>query len=394
MEIDQEIESYFNGKDMDLRKTKFSRFMDQKVTPDVLSFIAECIINLNKSEFATSDIWGSDYFEKNTRAVFGKPSPKEESASHEYDKFIAQPLRMLDYSGVLKSSKKGTTYIYSVANPKFLEYISIKERNAFIFIYYYVTKVLKDSDMLRYFEGFKQRSLSHQAKQEDLKTLKDKFQSFIRGNTPITGNLEINRIFPKILNIYSHWNNIQGTAKGHLTPYPVIFQDLMYNRTNFRDIGKDKQISRAKAKEIKIQDIEYTNYIVEKAKDIIRKKYSYSEVRDKDSDDDGFHIHHIFPMNEFPQFKATLENLIKLTIKQHLSKAHPNGNTQVINRDYQCTCLLAKSESIERSIKQGEFLYSKETFINLINVGLNVNLSMSLEFSVIRSEINKIYNHI
>jgi hypothetical protein len=56
--------------------------------------------------------------------------------------------------------------------------------------------------------------------------------------------------------------------------------------------------------------------------------------------------------SEFPEISYYLENLILLTPTQHLSKAHPNNNTQVINRDYQLLLIIAKSNSIEKSIKK------------------------------------------
>jgi hypothetical protein len=38
------IENYLNEIDFDIRKTNNARFIDQKVTPDVLSIIADCIL--------------------------------------------------------------------------------------------------------------------------------------------------------------------------------------------------------------------------------------------------------------------------------------------------------------------------------------------------------------
>jgi len=38
------IENYLNEIDLDIRKTNNARFMDQKVTPDVLSIIADSIL--------------------------------------------------------------------------------------------------------------------------------------------------------------------------------------------------------------------------------------------------------------------------------------------------------------------------------------------------------------
>jgi len=109
------IRQHLGKFDFDVRKTRDARFMDQKVTPDILSFIAECILNLpgSKLRFTVKDIWGSEYFEKNTKAIFSKPSPGNTSAKHEYDKFIQQPLKMLVYANILAVKKDGKANFFT-----------------------------------------------------------------------------------------------------------------------------------------------------------------------------------------------------------------------------------------------------------------------------------------
>jgi len=383
------IEQHLENFDFDVRETKDARFMDQKVTPDVLSFIAECILNLpgNMNTFTVKDIWDSAYFEKNTKAIFGKPSPKNTSAKHEYDKFIQQPLKMLAYAKILTTKKDKNANIYKVAKRDILEYVAIKERNAYIFLYYYLVEVLSDSDMIGHFEAFRK----NQSK-DNFRLLKQKFIRFIKGNTLINTDVEVRRIFPKVLNIYSVFHSIKGTKSGRLSKNNFTFSDLMYNNVNFRDIAKDKDLTRQEAMVVKKQQKVYSKYLVEKAKSIIQKKYKFSEVKDTYGKGGAIHVHHIFPSSEFPQIAHFLENLIKLTAEQHLYHAHPKGNTQVIDSDYQCVCLIAKSDSIEKSLDLGEFLYSKNDFIYVINTGLNVNLDMNFDFEQIRFQINKIYN--
>lgn len=391
--IVDKIKLHLEKFDFDVRGSKNARFMDQKVTPDVLSFIAECILNLPSSltTFTVKDIWDSAYFEKNTKAIFSKPSPQNTSAKHEYDKFIQQPLKMLAYAKILATKKDGNANVYWVVERDILEYISIKERNAFIFLYQYLVEVLADSDMIKYFEKFR----NNQSK-DNFRLLKQKFIRFVKGNTLINTDVEIRRIFPKVLNVYSVYHSIKGTKSGRLSKNSFTFSDLMYNNVNFRDIGKDKNLTREEAKTyfraVKKQQKEYSNYLIEKAKRIIQKKYQFSEVKDAYGKGGAIHVHHIFPSSEFPQIAHFLENLIKLTAEQHLYHAHPKGNTQVINSDYQCVCLIAKSDSIEKSLYSGEFLYSKNDFIYVINTGLKVDLDQGLNFDQIRLQINKIYN--
>lgn len=88
-----------------------------------------------------------------------------------------------------------------------------------------------------------------------------------------------------------------------------------------------------------------------------------------------------------------LENLIKLIATQHYTKAHPSNKTQVTNKDYQLICLLAKSKTIEESLNRiGEKYYRKESFVYVINTGLDVELSMKLTFPEIRSQLRLLYN--
>ena len=58
-------------------------------------------------------------------------------------------------------------------------------------------------------------------------------------------------------------------------------------------------------------------------------------------------------------------------------------------------CLIAKSNTIEKSLRMhGDKYYRKESFIVVINVGLNRDLSMSLSFEEIRTQLRFIYNNI
>ena len=135
----QTIDNFLNQFDLDVRKTGDARFADQKCTPDVVCFIADCILNVVQpgQTFTVSDIWDSQYFIKNAVAVFGKPIPTNPTARHEYDKFIQQPLRLLGYAHVLNVEKIGGTNVYSIANEDMLEYNSRRERNSYNFLYCY-----------------------------------------------------------------------------------------------------------------------------------------------------------------------------------------------------------------------------------------------------------------
>lgn len=394
----QEISKYLNQFDLDVRKSGDARFMDQKCTPDVVCFIADCLMNLNpQGEFTVQDVWDMQYFIKSASAIFGKPNPKNASARHEYDKFIQQPLRMLAYAHILGIEKRGNANYYTIENVNILEYIATKERNAFNFLYIYITKVLGDSNMLKPFESFKEKCQRGIVTQLDYKDLKDRYTKFIIGNTAINGEIEVYRIFTKVINVYAAENGIQGTERGFLSKDIIAFSDLMYNRKNWRDVDKAKAITRQEAAtaEEREQQEAYDSYQVTKAMNLLRKIQIDTEVHDQYGNGEATQVHHIFPKSEFPQIAHYLENLIKLTATQHYTKAHPNNNIQVINRDYQLVCLIAKSNTIEKSLRMhGDKYYRKESFIVVINVGLNRDLSMSLSFEEIRTQLRFIYNNI
>lgn len=396
----EQINEFFSQFDFDVRKSKDARFMDQKVTPDVLCIMADCVLNYTADrdiEFTKDDIWNDNYFNTNVKAIFNKPDAKNETTRQEYDKFTSQPLRTLAYSKVLSMRKDGNKNLYRINNKSILEFIAMKERNAYLFLYHYLLKVLSDSNELRYFEEFKTKCLNGSVDKSDFQDLKTRFQRFIIGNTAINGKVEVNRIFPKILNVYACENNIQGTIKGRLSANQFYYTDLMYNRPNWRDIGKHKNVSRSEAVEehetlMMEQNEAYSDYQVQKAMNMIRKMYTESEVNDQWSNGEATQIHHIFPKSDFPQLAHYLENLIKLTPTQHYTKAHPSNKTDAINKDYQLVCLLAKSDSIETSLRRGEFVYRKESFVYVINTGLSENLEIDLNFKQIKRELTRIYN--
>ena len=66
-----EITKFLTKYDLDVRKSHDARFMDQKCTPDVVCFIADCIINLNpqENEFTVQDVWDMPYFINPNRSL-------------------------------------------------------------------------------------------------------------------------------------------------------------------------------------------------------------------------------------------------------------------------------------------------------------------------------------
>ena len=151
------FESFLYEYDYDIRKIGDARWIDQKCTYDVLSIIADCIIeyvdSCEEEEFTVSDIWNSEYAQNNVIEIFSKPDPGLK-ASNEYDKFFGQPIKLLGYSRILKVRKESSRYFYSINNRELLESIALRPTNALNFLYEYIIKVLTDSGLSSAFDNF------------------------------------------------------------------------------------------------------------------------------------------------------------------------------------------------------------------------------------------------
>lgn len=321
--------------------------------------------------------------------MFNKPYADDERAKNEYNKWFSQPLKLFHTAGILSADFSTRPTSYSIKNEELLDYISRRERNSYNFLYCFFSKVLKDSGFWKYFEEYLQNVGINQsgAKTE----LYDRYYRLISGNTPSQSRLDINRMFHKVLNVLAAEHCVPGSSGNE----PRMFSDLMYNRKNWRDLNKEKSVTRQEAAEERVDEQQeaYNAYYVQKAIALIRKIHSESEVHDSWSNGPATQVHHIFPKSQFPQIAHYVENLILLTATQHNTKAHPKNNTQIVDKDYQLVCLLAKSDTIEQSLRQvGEKYYRKESFVYVINTGLSCELSTRLSFSEIKSKLIHFYN--
>lgn len=384
------INEYLSLFDFDIRKTHDARYVDQKCTPDIVCFMADCVMNMvaTKPVFVINDMWDTQYFIQNSRVIFNKPWANDKKAYNEYNKVLSQPLKLLAYARILNVETLGGSLTFSVANADLLDYIARKDRNAYNFLYCYFMKVMTDSGFIKYFEEYAKESCDNPkaAKEE----IYERYFRLINGNTPSHSRKDIRRMFHKVFNVYAAEHHLHG-SNGKITYY----SDLMYNKKNWRDLDKDKTVTRqaAMAPE-KIEKQEAINaYYVQKAIALIRKIHTVSEVNDSWSNGEATQVHHIFPKSQFPQIAHYVENLILLTATQHNTKAHPNNKTQQVNRDYQLVCLLAKADSIEHSLlRHGDKYYRKESFIFVINTGLSSDLSIRLSFNEIKNKLVQIYN--
>ena len=389
-QIDEVIHKQLRSQDLDIRNSGY-RYIDQKVTPDVLAFVADCIVNLPTSvasSFSKNTIWHSQYFSNNLVMLFNKPDTDNETMTSEYDKFIAQPLKSLAFAGVLIESKVGRENFYSINNQEILDYIALRDRNAFNFLYLYLTAVMKRSGFMPKIQTYIDKGSKHILTDDDFYRLKSSFISFMLGHTNINGKTEVCRIFPKVLNIFAVANGVCGTRRGRMTEGAYLYSDLMYNNVNFRDIRKEKGVSRQEFEYVNRRQAEYKNYEMQKVMAAIRKyHYPNSEVRDSFARGEATQVHHIFPKSRYPQLISTPENLILLTAQQHNTKAHPSNRTSEVDPDYQIVCLLSKLDSVKKSVINADGQYSKESYIQFVNTALDLKLGINSSFEDIAAAI-------
>ena len=380
---EEQILKFMDHYNYDIRKSHNARWIDQKCTPDVLCIIADCILefvnsNPDKEYFSSLDIWHNEYTVQNVESIFKKPNPDEQKARNEYDKFFQQPMEMFANAGILCKKKEVNRNFYKLWYKMLLEYISIREMNALKFIELYNTKVLKDSGIYSYFEKFFNNPTN-----TTYEEMKHEFGRFTVFNTPINGIVECNRIFTKVLNPLAFMKSTFGTEKGRMSKGIITKDMLMYNRNNFRDIyvNKPKEMTRGEYYEYLAEkpNANLIKYQSGKAKKLLRIfndvfNNGESEVQDELAVGHAINMHHIFPENEFQEISGYVENLIALTPSQHFQKAHPDGNTRIIDKGFQQICLLAKVDHIEENIKHGqEVIYSFDNFKFVLSVGFDNN---------------------
>lgn len=377
---------FFNQFDYDIRKTNDARWIDQKCTYDVLSIIADCIseyVTTSSNEFTVSDIWHSPYAVENVIAIFSKPDPNLK-ASNEYDKYFGQPIKLLGYSKVLNVRKEKNKYYYSVNNQEVLEKIALRPINALNFLYEYIVKVLSDSGLMDVFHEF----FNKQTK-DSYNRVREEFIRFTINYTKINRKTECGRIFTKVINPLAFKLRKLGTEKGRISKHVIILNDLQYNRLNWRDelSGKDKSVERSEHESTLAQSQAkaLAAYTVSKAKKAVRKFNDLvfdgkSEVFQNSENVNATQAHHIFAQSEYPSIADFVENLIMLTPNQHFSMAHPNNNTQYIDRDFQYICLVAKTTKIHADLTSDrkDKFYDFDNYKCVLNTGLN-----TIEFSTI-----------
>lgn len=395
---------FINENNYDVRSTGNGRWIDQKCALDSLCFVADCIVDYVRNggvqPFTSPAIWKSEYAVANVQHIFGKPDPKKRTTLDEYNKFYRQPMKMLAAAGVLKENgTKKNAIQFSVERIEILEYIALRERNSFEFLYLYIEKTLKDSGLWDSFESFfdEQNAVT-------FRILKATFTTFCLKYTPIKTAVEANRIFIKVLNPLACRYHKKGTIKGKVSHLIITYDKIMYNQINWRDnyLGKDKNIARGDFIYTPSNDQMY-DYRVSRAIKNLRQfndlyNGSKSEVIDRLSVGAiATHMHHIFPQQHFKEIADYIENLIALTSGQHMQLAHPNGDTSVVDFKYQYTCLIFKTDTIRKNIldNHGEpTIYNFDDFMYVLDIGFSTDYFEYLQLHDFNSVLTGIDKYI
>lgn len=378
-----DLEQFLDEHDYDVRKTRVGTWYDQKCTYDVIRFVAEQVCGYldggGTQPFTKSDIWKAPESVEAVQAWFSKPDPNIEETHDEFNKFYRQPLHVLAYAGVLKSSKVGSTVTFELVDRPTLDYIASRDSNAMQFLRCYLEKTLKDSGEWKPFADF-----FREQTQDSYEEVKRSFQYFEISFTPKNTTVEANRIFTKVLNNLAFPRAAHGSIRGRLSANPITLADITYNRTNWRDdlSGKAKGVARREYVPDLSRDVS-AERAIEDAKKAVR---SFNKAHRSDKPEvldwyaagnDGAHVHHIFPKSLFPSIAASYENLIVLTAQQHIGEAHPNGQTQDIDESFQYTCIVSKlrrmlefTQSEDQSVS---LFYDINRLLRVLDVGLDTD---------------------
>lgn len=375
---DEFLTSFLNQHVYDVRVTHNGRWIDQKCCPDTLNFVADCVVHFvaatPSKTFISPDVWRSEYASTNVQDIFGKPDPSKFSAHDEFNKFFRQPLKLLAAAHVL-GEDDAVPIDFSVLDQQVLEFISLTPLNAYRFLSLYIEKTLRDSGLWFAFQQF----FEDQSK-ESFAALKKTFCRFSIDWTPIKTEVEASRIFSKVLNTLAFKLHTKGTIKGHISNTNITWADLIYNRANWRDSEKNKDVPRQDFVHVVYKSGD--TYQVSQAKKAVRDlNDNYFGGQSEAPDNISFsavatNAHHIFPASQFPELSDYPENIIMLTAGQHQQHAHPNGNTSVVDPKFQYYYLQRKIQSIQTNLSSGTqpHIYDFSKLVYVLNTGYHTEI--------------------
>lgn len=389
--INNKFQVYFANMDLDIRKSHYGRWMDQKVTPDVLSLVVQTLLDFSKNQeyFTNKDLFSSSDFLDTVSNFLGKPALAKNEMENEYNKFVGQQLKILSYAQLLNEDTTRKPFLYSVKNNDLLETIAQSDKKALVFLQEYICKVLNDSEFQNIYNFLDKKGKTN----DDFEEVRDNFVKFEILNTGITRPTEPRRILAKVLNPLALLWKTEGAKGGSLSKEKIRYSDLMYNNVNFQDSKKLKGMSRQQYRKLTATPLT-TKYRINKAIRAVREYNNrindgLSEIGSGELATQG---HHMLPKesSRFSEYADYTENIIMISPDEHFLKAHPNNNTHLVDRNYQKKLLMFKADRIIDAQKNhpNESPYDVEDFIEMIR-----NYKLYIEDAVfLDQQINDLVN--
>jgi len=192
-----------------------------------------------------------------------------------------------------------------------------------------------------------------------------------------------------------------GAEKGRISSKRILLADLKYNRENWRDASKSKDETRQEA--VTTAHLKtWTSINSSKAKREV-KEYNalvnggYTEVVSAHSSGPATQMHHVFMESVCPGISDLHENIVALTPSQHMTLAHPMGNTNLVDPAFQRLCLLSKLQSVKNNVcfNAGEVgFYEFDRFMEVLDNGFSIDVFRDIptnDFSAVQSCIDSQY---
>ena len=352
---------------MDIKwdKTNKPRPWDQKIKVDVVHAVANVLITFPKDNFIAPDYYHDAEIRNYVTNDFILKA-KGKLTDNEWDKFFAQPLNMFARGGILSYEKIGKSNRMKIIDKEALEVISTNLLSALEWLIKYVENFLVQNGLKEDFDSF-----FISADNTSAKLLRNKIKEWARKNTNIKNNYEPTRVINPLFNIYAYSKQKRGLKKGWVSEEKISFNDLIYNRTNFRDWNKEKNKARKEMLQT-ITDLPHAVLSENNAKQNIKKinEDLFGNKPDFVMDPSKInanqtHAHHIFSKHKFPEYASSPENLILLDPTTHFAYAHA-GNTSYTDPEIQFELLKVQLRKINEAKKKGSDFYDLKKFVLMV----------------------------
>lgn len=384
MYTDMDFKTYIDS--VDLRKNgRLGIHYEQKTTPDLIWCVALVLVDITKLNHDLvfndrDDVRSSKLFNELMQDYFTK-APQSE-AEDEYNKVSSYQLGLFEYASIIERVDERPIR-YKIKRRDVLEALAVNDLTASKFLTEYTEKFIRDNGLWIGFESYRNNPT-----QQRYIEFKESYWVWARRNTGVrTNNPQHSyRVFNKIFNVLCYKYRIPGQSSSNVIDGVCPYNFLIYNRKNFRDKDMPSGMTRREYEETVLSQIDsegVVHTLLKKAKEAVARKYGDSEVQEPEYGylpEKGIHVHHILPAHAYQEFSLVRENLIALTPGQHLSDAHPKGNTRLINRHYQAVCLLQKFKNISQSIEDGEEFYEPYRFVEVVNTCYELDLDPENDF--------------